>query len=295
MSLILNVRGTNGSGKSYISKKLRDDHYHELVVEPKTILGKNFKKPNATIVPTVGADVILVGREKTSCDGIFPQEIIEDMLRYWAGRGHCVWDNVLVSGNVGRWGVLAEEFMKIGHKNIWAPLDTPYATCIERIYARRAQAEAEGFKHRQKSGTIKEDVVRSHWRRCRRSPARAIMAHPNIEIRWIDHTRSYEQVHDILVEHGWSPPEGFLLEPELRAVPWQPTEEDLEYIIKTAMLPWLDEKPEERRRPARKDTITTDLVTASQVSAPGSESPVALVPEREALDDPFIDVSSMFS
>ena len=294
MSLILNVRGTNGSGKSYISKRLRDEHPHELVVEPTTILGKNFKKPNATIMGGQGDDVILVGREKTSCDGIFPQEIIEDMLRYWAGRGHCVWDNVLVSGNVGRWGKLADELRLEGHKSIWAPLDTPYATCIERIYARRAQAEAEGFKHRQKDGTIKEDVVRQHWRRCRRSPARAVLAHPDIEVRWIDHTKSFEQVHDILVEHGWNPPEGYLLPEEERARPWRPSDEDLEFIIKTAMLPWLPDEV------AQADTIRRvrrkkEPAAGAKVPAPVSESRVALVPERDALDDPFTDLSDIFS
>lgn len=293
MTVMLNIRGTNGSGKSYISKRLRDEHPHELVVEPQQILGKNFKKANATIISAGQEDadpVILVGREKTSCDGIFPQEIIEEMLRYWARRGHCVWDNVLVSGNVGRWGVLAKELEKEGFKQIWCPLDTPYATCIERIYARRAQAEAEGFKHRQKDGTIKEDVVRSHWRRCRRAPARG-HRDVGIEVRWIDHTKSYEQVHDILVEHGWAPPEGFLLPPDERAVPWQPSDEDVEFIIKTAMLPWLEEEV------ATAGTIRRRVASPrpAPVPAPASVSTVALAPERDVLDDPFTDLSDYFS
>src|SRR5690348_7511298 len=117
--MMLNVRGTHGSGKTTISRRLITEHPHEKVVEPEFVEGvrrggkrdgepyrKNFKKHNAF---KLEGGVIVVGRWQSGMDGLLPHEVIEDLIRYWAPQGHLVWENVLVSGNVGRWGRLMEE------------------------------------------------------------------------------------------------------------------------------------------------------------------------------------------
>jgi hypothetical protein len=247
--LIINVRGTHGSGKTTISHRLIDEHDSIPLVEPNPIEGvrrygkrigepydKNFKKPNAHRIPGAnGEDVIMVGRYQSGCDGILPQEIIEDMLRYWAPRGHLVWENVFVSASVGRWGVLAHDLNAQGGHSVWAHLDTSAQMCLDRVASRREKAKAAGFKHRQED--TKHDVHMAHWRRCRRSACRAYQ--DSIDVRWIQHELAYEMVHDALVRAGWECPRHGLLLPEGPFLePWTPTERELEYVLRTTNLPW---------------------------------------------------------
>lgn len=277
----VNVRGTNGCGKSYISKRLREEHAHELVVEPTTAYGKNFKKPNATLIE---GGVIIVGREKSGCDGIFPQEIIEELIRYWAPQGHLIWENVLVSGNVGRWADLAAELEPTSH-TVWAHLDTPVALCLERIYARRAEAAAEGFKHR--SEGIKEDVVEAHWRRCRRSGARGLQQR-GLDVRWVNHELSYQLVHDMLVRAGWNCERHGLLLPDGPFLdPWEPTPDELQHVLKTAYLPW-EEVPQKAPR-ARIVREKADPPAGTPAVVPAG----MIEPERDVLSDPFVDLGEL--
>ena len=248
--MIVNVRGTHGSGKTTISHRLINEHPHEALVEPAEFEGtstkkdgtvepylKRFKKANAHRIPGApgSTDLIIVGRYQSGCDGILPQEIIEDMLRYWAPQGHLVWENVLVSANVGRWGRLETELREAGNPSVWAHLDTPADVCLARVEARREAAKAEGFHHRQVE--TKHNVHMAHWKRCRRAACYAKRDH-GIDVRWIKYELAYEMVHDLLVHNGWQCPVHGLLLPEgpwLTA--WQPTPEELEYTVKTCLFP----------------------------------------------------------
>lgn len=234
-NLHINIRGGHGTGKTYISHKLLEDHAHDSLLEPEWIQGKHFALPNCFRMPG-NPSVHVVGRYKSGMDGIFPQTIVEEMLHYWAPQGHVIWENVMVSANIGRWAVLANELKASGVHPIWMFMDTPLELCIERVFARRRAASEKGFNHRQADTDVKLDVLAGHWRRVRRSAVRAIRQ--GIDVRWIDHTRSYEQVHDVLVsEGGWNPQEklSHMVPPLL---PWNPTEEEADYLLKTAILPW---------------------------------------------------------
>jgi hypothetical protein len=225
------------------------------LVEPEYVCGKRFRKSNCHAMPD-GAFV--VGRYKSGCDGIFPQEIIEEMIKYWAPRGHLIWENVLVAANIGRWAVLAQDTEPINH-NVWVFLDTPLELCIERVFKRRAEAAAQGFNHRQSDDAVKLDVISGHWRRVRRATARAVRA--GIDVRIVQHTISYEQVHNMLVLEGNWRPRGaetcyFPGIPELQT--WKPTEDELDYVLKTAKFPW---EPE-------------DTITNVKMSSPNAPKPV---------------------
>lgn len=236
--MLLNIRGTHGSGKTYISHKLIDDFPSRGVVEPQEVLGKRFVKNNCHIVGQ-HEDLNIVGRWKSGMDGIFPQEIIEEMIEHWAPRGHIIWENIVVSANIGRWATLAKKLEPINH-SIWLFMDTPLQVCIDRVFARRAQAAAEGFNHRQLDSEVKLDVIAGHWRRVRRAAARAVLE--GIEVRWVDHTCSYEQVYNLLVGEGsWRPTNvGFQTYHVKPLEPWRPTSDELEYVLKTSKLPWGD-------------------------------------------------------
>ena len=240
--MLLNIRGTHGSGKTYISHKLMETFKMTEVVEPEYVRGKHFVKTNCHIIGE-HQDLFIVGRYKSGMDGIFPQEIVEDMIEYWAPKGHVIWENIVVSANIGRWAALSSRLEPINH-NIWLFLDTPLQVCIDRVMSRRAQAADDGFNHRQDDAEVKLDVLSGHWRRVRRAAARAYLE--GIDVRWVDHTCAYEQVLKLLVlEGGWNPQALRLSElgtsPTLER--WSPTPEEVEYVLKTSKLPWGD--PEE--------------------------------------------------
>jgi len=246
--MLINLRGSHGSGKTYVSHRLIDEHAHEALIEPEYVQEKHFIKPNCHAIE---GGLYILGRWKSGMDGIFPQTIVEEMIEYWAPKGHVIWENVMVSANVGRWAVLSHKLEPINH-NIWAFFDTPLELSIERVMSRRQESAERGFNHRQEDSEVKLDVLAQHWRRCRRAAVRAYQ--DGIDVRWIDHTCAYEQVYDLLATEGdWNPPGGGSLYGAPELIPWQPTEEEIEYVLKTAILPW---EPE--------DTVTK----TSYVSAP---------------------------
>lgn len=231
--MILNLRGSHGSGKTWVSHQLILNNNYEAVVDPEWCREKHFVKPNCH---KIEGGVNVVGRWKSGMDGIFPQEIIEDMLEYWAPQGNVVWENVMISANVGRWCVLAKKLESVNH-SIWAFFDTPLDVCIERVFNRREESAERGFSHRQENADVKLDVLAGHWRRCRRAATRAFQ--DGIDVRWINHEYSYEQIHNLLVlEGGWDKPlkdsDGLFVSPER----WTPTEEEQQLVFKTARLPW---------------------------------------------------------
>lgn len=235
--MLINLRGTHGSGKTWVSHKLIEDYKGEGRIEPEYVREKHFSIPNVHELP---GDLMIAGRWKSGMDGIFPQEIVEDIVKYWAPHKFVMWENVMISANVGRWCTLSKELEPINH-NVWLFLDTPLQLCIDRMFARRAEASERGFNHRQEDSEVKLDVLAGHWRRCRRA---AVRAHQDgIDVRWIDHRFAYEQVHDLLIFEGWQP-NGVREPTKFKDIEvpfsWKPTEEEQAYVLKTARLPWGD-------------------------------------------------------
>lgn len=285
--MIINVRGSNGAGKSTISRRLIDENPHEAVVEPKRLEGviregkragqayaKNFKKENAFIL---AGGVVVCGRYQAGMDGYLPHETIEDTLRYWAQRPgvrHIIFENVLISGNAGtRWTNLFDELeQRWGHHPVLAILDTPQPECIRRVLQRRAEARAGGFKHRQSDEDLNYGAMKTHWKRVRRIGG--INAERGYDVRWVDHRNAYEQVHDLLVrEGGWKSPE-CMLQPDNPLLRWEPTAGDLAYLADTALLPG-EPVP---------DGWMTRLTRVAKPTA-AVHTTVSTVPEVHPLDD----------
>lgn len=176
------------------------------------------------------------------------------MIEYWAPKGHVIWENVLVSANIGRWAVLSKKLEPINH-NVWVFLDTPLQVCIDRVLERRAKASEDGFNHRQSDDEVDLNVIAGHWRRVRRATARAYKE--GIDVRILKNEVAYEQVHNLLVREGnWNPnTDGFVQEYEVSYPErWTPSEDELELVLKTARFPW---EPE--------DTVTkVDFISKKQ-------------------------------
>lgn len=136
MTTIVSIRGTHGSGKSTIVKKIIDKY--------KGVPRLNEKgKPMGYEVQLPKSQLFVVGPYVTACggcDAVQPYSDIWPLVDRYAQMG---WD-VLFEG-----ALVSSSYGSIGHSmNYWqtnqgatckfAFLDTPLATCLERIAARRA-------------------------------------------------------------------------------------------------------------------------------------------------------------
>lgn len=196
--MIVNVRGCNGSGKTTISHT-----FFETYGPAEGIFEPNFRTKNErkAIAHRLPGNLFIAGRYQAGCDGI-NYGGLKELVRALAREGHVIFENVLVSGNAK--GIHEYRQTMPEQQWIWAFLDTPEDVCIARVYARREEAKAAGWNHRQEK--IDEPLMRSYYKRCRRS--RELLLErgvPAAEMPMIDHTDAFNQVRDILWEGGWRP------------------------------------------------------------------------------------------
>lgn len=167
--MIINIRGTNGSGKTHLARQLigADAHPVDLVwyhaptkKEPDRRLSvEGWGRPD---------EFFAVGSYKQGCGGMdtIPSfELQQSAVRVaadWKHEGgrplgghgprHIVCEGVLASTVYGSWGEFFQEMEAAHHSVIVAYLDTPLELCLERITARQIAAKGEARE-------IKTDLV----------------------------------------------------------------------------------------------------------------------------------------
>lgn len=135
--MIISIRGTNGSGKSTIVRKLVAGYLQKKIYG---ILGARLPEAYFLVVPKVAKPVYVLGPyENTAvsgCDQVQPYDLILDLIEKYARRkeGHVVFEGVILSSSYGRVGRLMEEW---GQEAVMAFLDTPLETCLKNVQARR--------------------------------------------------------------------------------------------------------------------------------------------------------------
>ncbi len=129
--MILNIRGTHGSGKSTVVRSIIDRY-------PGVHLGPDNKPLGYRVnIPWLSRPLYVVGSYKTACggcDGIQPYSLIWPRVVEYAGQGHVMFEGALVSssyGNIGR------DSTVYGDQFVFCFLNTPLKVCLERIMARR--------------------------------------------------------------------------------------------------------------------------------------------------------------
>lgn len=131
--MIINIRGTSGSGKSYVVYRLMEHFGHH------PVLGRSGKievHRLGTQPPTYA-----IGKYTTACggcdtvrtDGNSADEIVARLHRYRT-RGNVIFEGLLVSNVIGRWVELAQAVPDFR----WVFLNTSKEECVARITARRA-------------------------------------------------------------------------------------------------------------------------------------------------------------
>lgn len=131
--MIINIRGTHGSGKSHVVRTIIERYEATVVLNPKD-------KPLGYRVDVnwLTQPIWVVGSYANACggcDGIQPYSDIWPRVERYAGMGHVLFEGALVSSSYGNIGRDSEKY---GDKFVFAFLDTPLEKCLERIRARRA-------------------------------------------------------------------------------------------------------------------------------------------------------------
>ena len=163
MSIILNIRGTNGSGKSTAMRLLMErlGKGTPFQIDGKEA-GYRFRRPGAT-------DVLVLGKYATACGGLdasfsYPgaADDVIFFLDELAGKGNVVAEGVVAMGSygIGRLHDFAVKQEAKGNTVIFALMDTPLETCIARCEKRRAEKAAAKGKE---AKPLNPENLKSKW------------------------------------------------------------------------------------------------------------------------------------
>lgn len=153
---LINIRGTNGSGKSSAARYFLqpEDKLFQVDLAHWKTKGGSLRHVEGTVNETKG--VIVVGSYSTMAGGmdkIKTFELAQDSIRRAIEIGTpngitgVIFEGIVASTVFGSWATFAKEQEAQGHKFCWCYILTPGRVCLERIQARN------GGK------AIKEDLV----------------------------------------------------------------------------------------------------------------------------------------
>jgi thymidylate kinase len=188
-TMLVNIRGTNGSGKSTAVRYLLDkyngrDHRVEQL---------GWRKNGTRVVAyELPGNLAILGNyeyyQMGGLDGYKPYARMRDELIPGFGASHrfVVYEGILISSNVGWTGDLAQTY-----GGLFLFLDTPLEECIRRIYARN------------KGSAIKEDVVAKMHHRM--TTARHSLSARGLRTENLDGKWPGEALEEVLEREGWDP------------------------------------------------------------------------------------------
>lgn len=184
--MIINVRGTHGSGKSTIAKKFLQ-RYSWVQLPLSTT-----RRPEAYRVKVRNLEIplYLIGSYENACggaDAIQPYSDIMPRVLWYAKRGHVLFEGALVSSCHGS---LIDSLDRVKAQVVIPFLDTPMEVCLERIAKRRA---AKG-----NLTPLNPKNTQSKFDFCQRSFT--TLAERGFDVRWINYQRAFFSVLEILKE-----------------------------------------------------------------------------------------------
>lgn len=134
MRTIVKLHGTSGAGKSFVAHQL-------LKAFPENRMSLTFdgKEEAQVIYCGLSTPLYILGKYNTTCGGCdaLHASVQIELLHKYAALGHVLYEGLLASEYYGKLGEASEKY---GANHIFAFLDTPIETCIERIMRRRRAA-----------------------------------------------------------------------------------------------------------------------------------------------------------
>jgi hypothetical protein len=188
---VLDIRGTHGSGKSFILSRLLKLYEWESFVGPGQATKNGPLKDRHLGYVCEELDAFIVGSYDVKsgfgggCDLLFPDEV-EKRVKTFNDRHRCViLEGLLVSHTFERYKNLALEVP--GY--VFCFLDTPISVCEERVQARRETMVSTNVKtaaYNPRAVTKEFRSIASVQRKCRRTPG--------IEVRTIPYRNALSTV-----------------------------------------------------------------------------------------------------
>lgn len=185
-NVIVNLRGTSGSGKSTVAFTLLKNFPHE---ELKDSAGKI---KAYRIQAGLKHPIYLMGKYTTKCGGAdtipTQADAAERCVFAWESGGHVLIEGLLASA-AGPAGALTIAIHNTGAAR-FAILDTPLETCLERVQKRRDErGDERPFNPKNTTDKYKQ----TH------DTAKAL-SKLGYDVRNVDHTRAFEDVLAIFKE-----------------------------------------------------------------------------------------------
>jgi len=132
--MIIQLRGTSGSGKTYTARSFMECYAPDIQICD--IGGKTV----AHCVYWEMQPVYLLGSYKNvcgGCDSISSQDMVCSLVRHFSQFGHVIFEGLIMSHLYARYAALADEMSEAGDVFTFAFMDTPLELCLERIVQRR--------------------------------------------------------------------------------------------------------------------------------------------------------------
>lgn len=147
---MINLRGTNGSGKSTVFNRLLK------AWKVREIRSRYPRMPEAYELRVAGCakPAFIIGPYVTSCGGcdqIQPYDELLEMIPRYAKQGHVLYEGVIISSVYGKVGAMMERW---GKEAVMLFLDTPLEECIRRVQGRR-DSRADDREFNPKNLTLK--------------------------------------------------------------------------------------------------------------------------------------------
>jgi hypothetical protein len=138
--MIVNVRGSHGAGKSTVIRAVMQRGIAEPIYG---LLGPRLPEAYEVTLPGAAVPTYVIGPYRTPCGGcdqIKHNETVMALVGNYAGRGHVLFEGVLISSAYGAVGTFLERW---GRSAVFVFLDTPLEECLRRVEARRGRERDE--------------------------------------------------------------------------------------------------------------------------------------------------------
>ncbi len=199
MRLLLNVRGTSGSGKTTIVRKFMEEYGVEHIPKwgdkKQYLQGKGFPGAAKVVVPGWQSPIYFIGNYSSpGCGGldtVYSQEDSITLAIKYLQEGHVICEGLLTSG-LGPGGIFCKKGMaEVPSQMRFLFLNTTLEQCIENVNKRRrSMGNMEVFTDEKKHLTKKylqiQNVIRT-------------MTSLNYPIHMLDFEAGYEQVRAMLL------------------------------------------------------------------------------------------------
>lgn len=184
--LILNLRGTSGSGKTTVARKLMENVPSLSLTDVREkVLGMRVERPGWR------NPLFLIGRYDNVCGGmdtVPTQDRCAELVTKAYSYGHVICEGLLASG-VGPKATLPAACIAAAGPNAWfLCLDTPLEICLERVQRRRTE--------RGDIRPFNPDNTKAKWDQTRR--AYELLEEGGANVRWLPYETAYEKVRTML-------------------------------------------------------------------------------------------------